>query len=129
MKAISRSFLRELKLIDPALEVRYNPTVNYFEITKMIDVRIPKGNGKYRRLRQEAIQAVFDHLNDSALTDLRRRQYLARLHNAKGDPDAYLKLVQRQNKEAKLKEHRRGQELVQAGIRKMYMVGRQKYYT
>ena len=82
MRAIRKGFLRDLEMIDPTLKVRYNHTLNYFEIYKVVYTHIAKKSGGYTQLRRETIRAVFDHLNDSALTDLRERQYLARLHNA-----------------------------------------------
>lgn len=129
MRAISKGFLRDLEIVDPSLLVRLNQTLNYFEIYKIVDQHIEKKNGGYTRLRRETIRAVFDNLNDSAISDLRKRQYLANQHNAKGDPHAYTKLLRRENKEARAKEHQRGSEMIAAGRRKMYMVGRQKYYT
>ena len=129
MRAIPRWFRRELKLLDPELKVKYNDTLNYFEVYKIVNHYISDKEGRRIQIKRESIRAVFDYLNDSALTSLRYRQYLARLHNAKGDPNAYTKLLRRENKEARKKEHLRGQEMINAGYRKMYMVGRQKYYA
>jgi len=129
MRAISKWFLRELKLLDPDLKVRYNPDLNYFEVTKVVNAYLPKKGGGYAHIQRELIRAVYDHLNDEALTNIRYRQYLGRKHNAKGDPNAYMKLIMEENKAAKAKESRRAREMIAEGARRMYMVGRQKYYT
>ncbi len=129
MRAISRGFVKDLNMVDPSLMVRFNESLNYFEIYKIVDRYIEKKNGGYHQLRRETIRAVFDNLNDSAISDLRKRQYLANLHNAKGDPHAYTRLLRRENKQARAKAHQRGSEMIAAGLRKMYMVGRQKYFT
>ena len=91
MRPIPRWFARELKCIDPELIIEWDKESNAFLFWKDLDIIIGKEHFKERVLR-----AVYEDLNDTALSELRYRAWIKRNICNQGDSMAYYKWIKRE---------------------------------
>lgn len=126
MESPPKWFLDELEIIDPTYFVVRNEDYQYYEIKRKMDIdRKDKDNGKRVRIHNPTV-AVFHTLNDEALLSIRRRKYIGLQY--KQDSMAYLKDIQKQNKEAREKAKQIAREQMAEGYMRIYNLGRKKYY-
>jgi len=122
MKAISDWFKRELTLLDPSLHIEYDQTVDRFFILKDLDYVLGK-----EKHRETFIRASFKYLNDSALTNLRYRQYLGRRYMDR--PGAYLRWLKEEEKETMAKVKEEGIDQIVAGLMKAYKLATSQTFS
>ena len=119
-------FEKELAIIDEAYFVHPNEEYNYYEIKRRMDIeRINKTAGIKVRIHDPTV-AVFKTLNDEALNSIRYRKWLGLQYRQ--DNLAYLKDIQRQNREARVKAIEIAREQVAEGMMKIFNWGKKKYY-
>jgi len=70
MKSVRRGFKRDLEIIDPTYYATWNPNSQFWEIRKVTPLR--------RGFERHSVLAIFERLNDKALTELRYRKWLGR---------------------------------------------------
>lgn len=126
MESPPKWFVDELQIIDPTYFVVANEDYQYYEIKKKMDIdRVDKENGKHVRVHNPTV-AVFHTLNDDALLSIRRRKYIGLQYRQ--DTMAYLKDIQKQNREAKAKAKQIAREMMAEGYMRIYNLGRKRYY-
>lgn len=127
MRAIPQWFKRELKNIDPRLEIEYDSYYNYFVIYITVGVYSYMG-GRRRHFKDRITKACFTHLNDKAMADLRYRHWLAQKYNARGDRDALMKMWKAEEREAKQKIKNHSVDMMVEGLKKMQEIDTKQTY-
>lgn len=111
-------FLRELKLIDPRYFPFFNEEYDYWEIRHHVVYSVTDDAGRIERREMDPTLAVFKHLNDAALDDLRRRKRIgekfARIDQKLANK-AYLKWINDMSKESAKKGRELGIEMQAKG--------------
>ena len=112
-------FKKELEVIDPRYFVVYNPDYNYFQVRHRFEYVVVTNGGLNKR-EGEAALATYTHLNDSAITDMRRRKQIGLKFQRTYNPNAYLQWIKAMNREAQQKAHRLALEMAAEGFMKIY---------
>jgi len=121
MSMIPQWFEKDLKIVDPTYYAIWNKYCNAFEIKKKLNL-IDK-DGYFHVLNPTV--AVFKHLNDSALTEMRRRKWIA---NKFDDPKKHLKYLETQQKEAKEKKKELARQMITDGFYKIGTWGQKQIF-
>lgn len=128
MRSIPRWFKRELKFIDPRAEIEYDPYYNFFNIYITVDI-VRYEDGHKRTVRHRLLKGCYRELNDKAMADLHYRHWIAQRYNAKGDKNAYMKEIDRDNRDARQKREQYAKEILAEGAKEWGKVvrGRQSW--
>ena len=122
MATVNKCFKRDLRVLDPNYFVRYNSEYQYYEIKKKMDVlRTDKDNGVRVKIKDPTV-AVFHHLNDSAIQNMKERKFLGR----KYEGEKYIQWIARRNKESRAKKKQIAREMVAEGFMEEYKFQRKK---
>jgi hypothetical protein len=127
MRAIPNWFKRELRNIDPRLEIEYDQHYNFFNIYITVDLYL-YDKGKKIHIRERLLKACFRDLNEKAMSELRERHWIAQRFNARGDGKAYLRQIQSNNREAKKKQKKLAADMIVEGMKKIYESGTKQTY-
>jgi len=120
---IPRSFLHELKIIDPELFVVQDYETGTYDIWK--DCEFDVGN---KHWKEERMIDSFERLNDDALTKLRYRKWLGRKYNVVEDPKRYHAWIKETNKVAIEKKHNLALDMMTRGFMKIHEHGTKKTF-
>lgn len=111
-------FLRGLKIIDPSYFVMWNPIYAYFEIKVKLYKEMVDKETKQKVVFRNPTVAVFEHCNEAALQDMRKRKYIGRQYEDgyhQGDTNyssGYIKDLLKRNKELKAKRVRENRKFM-----------------
>lgn len=120
-------FKKELEVIDPRYFVIYNDKFDYYQVKHRFEYVVVV-DGRLNKREGEAALATYTHLNDSAVTDMRRRKQIGLKFQRTYNPNAYLQWIKAMNREANQKAHRLALEMTAEGLMKIYNFDRVKQY-
>jgi len=129
---IPKWFTSELASIDPKYFIEYNDAYNYYEIKHHVEYCVVDDWGRVEKRSVNPTVAVFQHLNDAALTDIRRRKKIGEMFARLSDKDsakAYRKWIVNQNAEAKRKAQELADEMMTKGFMKIHKLQTSKTFS
>ena len=128
MSLIPEFFRRAIKVIDPSYRVIYDPVLRTFDIMKDIKERVRRKDGSYEWNKTSLLLAFFNHPNDQALTELRRRKHLGIHLNLIEHPNKYMEWCKRINAENRAKKSIIGVDMIAEGYKKIHQHNTSKMF-
>jgi hypothetical protein len=117
-------FVRELKTVDHRYRVEVRESSQVYAIVMDADVVVESPiRGAFRITGPKTVD-VFQHLNDDALTALRRRKYIGRQMKILERPNAEWEYLIAQERAAKAKEMNLAHEMMAEGMMEGYKIDR-----
>lgn len=120
-------FKRDLKNLDPTYFIAYNDHYNYFEIKKRFHYYVKDSWGRIEERLETPNLATFKHLNEDAMTNLRKRKRMG--EKFEGDTAKYIRYIQSLHRESKKKARQLRLEMMAEAFIRMYNMGKIKYFT
>jgi hypothetical protein len=112
-------FKKELAIIDPHYKVEFNDRYQYFTVFMLKEYVVENENGA-RKVSRYVPLATYRSLNDTALTDLRRRKQIGLRFQRTYAPEAYLDWIRAMGRESREKEQELALEMKTEGYMKIH---------
>ena len=129
MRAIPQWFRRELRFIDPRMEIEYDPHYNFFNIYITVGIEAySKAEGRRVRRNERILKGCFRDLNETAMRELHERHWIAQRYMAKGDRNAYTKMIASNNNEYREKQKQLAVDMMTEGSKKIGQAATMKMY-